>query len=63
MNKHFGDQLRRELIDLMSRTELLRNRTQSTGSGRLSSDSSEERVEDVHVPMAALRMSSYSWGK
>jgi hypothetical protein len=39
MNEFFGSQLRRELIDLMGRSEFLRARTQSTGSQRLSIDS------------------------
>ena len=41
MNKVFGNMLRKELIDLMGRSEVLRNRTQSSGSERLSMDSFE----------------------
>ena len=39
MNKVFGSLLRRELIDLMGRSELLRAHAPSTGSQRLSLDS------------------------
>jgi hypothetical protein len=39
MNNFFGSQLRRELIDFMSRSEFLRARAPSTGSQRLSLDS------------------------
>jgi hypothetical protein len=39
MNQVFGSLLRRELIDLMSRSERLRARAASTGSQRLSLDS------------------------
>jgi hypothetical protein len=56
MNMHFGNRLRGELIDLMNRTGFLRRRTQSTGSGRLSSDSYEEQAEGMHVPMAAFNI-------
>jgi hypothetical protein len=38
MNQHFGNQLRQELVVLMKRTGFSRNRAQSTGSERLSSD-------------------------
>lgn len=41
MNKYFGNQLRRELINLIERPESLRSRAQSTGSERLSLDSLE----------------------
>ena len=41
MNKYFGDQLRRELINLIERPESLRSRKHSTGSERLSLDSLE----------------------
>jgi len=42
MNQFFGAQLRRELVELIDRSELLRNRAQSNGSHRLSSDSTEQ---------------------
>jgi hypothetical protein len=41
MNNHFGDQLRRELVDFLHHSDGFRNRAQSTGSHRLSSDSTE----------------------
>jgi hypothetical protein len=48
MNDFFGAQLRKELIELMHRSdsELLRNRAHSTGSQRLSLDSSGGWGED-----------------
>ena len=46
MNDFFGAQLRQELIDLMGRSELLRNRAHSTGSQRLSFESEGGGVED-----------------
>jgi hypothetical protein len=46
MNFFFGAQLRRELIDLMGRSELLRNRSHSTGSQRLSFESLTGGDED-----------------
>jgi hypothetical protein len=42
MNKAFGSVLRRELVKLIDSPVLLRHRAQSTGSQRLSSDSTEE---------------------
>lgn len=39
MNMYFGDQLRRELVELILNAELPRSCAQSTGSHRLSSDS------------------------
>jgi hypothetical protein len=45
MNKFFGSQLRRELIDFMGRSKFLRARAPSTGSQRLSLDS----VEDLSI--------------
>jgi hypothetical protein len=39
MNTVFGSQLRRNLIEILSCLEVGRNRTQSTGSDRLSLDS------------------------
>lgn len=41
MNEYFGALLRREIVDLMGNTKLSRERAQSTGSDRLSSDSVE----------------------
>ena len=38
MNEFFGGQLRRELLELMDRTEVIRTRKDSTGSHRLSAD-------------------------
>ena len=44
MNKYFGGQLRREFVELVSAdSTLLRNRVQSTGSQRLSSDSTNSQ--------------------
>lgn len=48
MNAAFGDRLRRELIDLMGRSEFLRSRTRSTGSQRLSIDSVETQIRKEH---------------
>jgi hypothetical protein len=39
VNQYFGHQLRRELVEFIDKPELLRNRVPSTGSERLSSDS------------------------
>jgi hypothetical protein len=55
MNEHFGAQLRDELIGVMSRNEFSRDRAQSTGSGRLSSDSFEEQDELPYISMAAMQ--------
>lgn len=39
MNVYFGKQLKQELVELMGRSGLLRSRTQSTGSRRISTES------------------------
>ena len=50
MNMHFGDLLRKELGKLMAQT-VHRNRTRSTGSERLSLDSTRsESVQDMPNP-------------
>jgi hypothetical protein len=49
MNKYFGSLLRQELVKLMGSSELFRSRTQSTGSQRLSVDSSEGQVASYDV--------------
>ena len=41
MNIHFGDQLRWELVEFLHHSDLFQNHAQSTGSHRLSSNSSE----------------------
>jgi hypothetical protein len=41
MNMIFGDKLRRELVELVSRSEPVRNRAPSNGSDKLSSDGHE----------------------
>lgn len=51
MNRHFGLQLRQELVALMDSPGLLRPRVPSTGSHRLSSDSTDQLDEDS-VPMS-----------
>ena len=53
MNEFFGAQLRRELVEVMTRSELMRGRAQSTGSQRLSLDSVDGRVEDNRLPISA----------
>ena len=45
MNNHFGDLLRRALVEFLDHSALFRNRAQSTGSHRLSSDSTEPAHE------------------
>lgn len=50
MNQAFGSQLRRELVDLIHCPELLRNRSQSIGSERLSIDSTEQ--PNFHLPIS-----------
>lgn len=50
MNITFGGQLRKELVELIHRPELLRKRAQSTGSQRLSSDSTERNNDDPPAP-------------
>lgn len=52
MNQAFGSQLRKELVDLIHRPELLRNRAQSIGSERLSTDSTER--PDFHLPISNI---------
>jgi len=54
MNRVFGSQLRRELIDFMSRSEFLRPRAPSTGSQRLSLDSSAEDLDKDREPTSSL---------
>src|SRR5271163_2789582 len=54
MNRVFGSQLRRELIDFMSRSEFLRPRAPSTGSQRLSLDSSAEDLDEDREPTSSL---------
>ena len=52
MNDFFGSQLRRELIDLMGRSDLLRSRAHSTGSQRLSYESSGGGSEDIGLTIS-----------
>jgi hypothetical protein len=54
MVEFFGAQLRWELVDLMGRSELLRSRAHSTGSQRLSFESSQggEVREDIELPIS-----------
>jgi len=52
MNNIFGDRLRRELLNLIESSELLRKRAQSTGSQRLSSDSTEQPGNDNPISMS-----------
>ena len=61
MNEAFGGQLRRELVQLIDRPELLRTRAYSTGSQRLSSDSIG-RFNDNHltVSKAVLQEAGYT---
>lgn len=50
MNTVFGCQLRRDLTDILTRPNVGRNRTQSTGSDRLSIDSlASEQGSGVQV--------------
>ena len=51
MNRIFGGQLRKELIELMRRSGAMRNRAHSTGSHRLSFDSTTE-VGDNNLPIS-----------
>jgi hypothetical protein len=59
MNSFFGGQLRRELIDLMGRSELLRKRVNSTGSYRLSSDSGRPGEDDEPLSTAMALATEY----
>ena len=59
MNKAFWGWLRQELVDLIINPDLLRNHSNSNGSHRLSSDSTEQLAnfieEDLQVPQAFLQ--------
>ena len=52
MNNIFGDQLRWELLNLIESSELLWKCAQSTGSQRLSSDSTEQPGNDNLISMS-----------
>lgn len=58
MNSHFGDLLRRELVEFLDHSALFRNRAKSNGSHRLSSDSSEP-VHETQDP-AIFRFAALS---
>jgi hypothetical protein len=57
MNQHFGDLLRRELIQFIDRSELLRRRAESSGSRRLSS-SSAALANDNKIPISGA---DFTW--
>ena len=63
MNKAFWGWLRQELVDLISNTDLLWNCSNSNGSHRLSSDSTEWLAnfieENLQVPQAFLQWTDY----
>ena len=63
MNKAFWGRLRQELVDLISNPNLLRNRSNSNGSHRLSSDSTEWLAnfigENLQVTQAFLQWTDY----
>jgi len=52
MNEFFGGKLRQELVNLIDSSKLLRNRAMSTGSHRLSSDSSRQADDVLYVTQA-----------
>jgi hypothetical protein len=56
MIKHFGDKLRRELVELQERTEVLRHRTISTDTRRMSLDSMDlgKEFSNGHVAFEAF---------
>ena len=53
MNQFFGGELRRELVELMDRSPMMRRRKESTGSHRLSSDNNIGE-DDTHVDLSAV---------
>ena len=57
MNKFFGDLLRRELVQFIDRSELLRRRAESSGSRRLSTSS--DVANNVKIPVFAAKV---MWG-
>ena len=63
MNKAFWGWLRQELVDLISNPDLLQNCSNSNGSHRLSSDSTEQLAnfieENLQVPQAFLQWTDY----
>ena len=63
MNTAFWGWLRQELVDLISNTDLLWNCSNSNGSHRLSSDSTERPAnfieENLQVPQAFLQWTDY----
>jgi hypothetical protein len=58
MNMFFGEKLRRELVDLICKPDLLRHRADSTGSHRLSSESTEQTIIIPQKPSKAYK----EWG-
>ena len=58
MIEHFGKQLRRELVELIGNTDVLRRRAASNGSQRLSSDSTRDPVIIVPDIRAFLKWGS-----
>ncbi len=52
MNEFFWGQLRQELVNLINSSKLLRNRARSTGSHRLSSDSSRQADDVIPISRA-----------
>jgi len=55
MNSFFGAQLRRDLVELIDRPQLLRHRAQSTGSQRLSSNSAGQAYDNLHFSEASAQ--------
>lgn len=53
MNQFFGGELRRELVELMDRSPIIRKRKESTGSHRLSSDNNNGE-NDTHVDLSEV---------
>jgi hypothetical protein len=59
MNEHFGGQLRRELVNVMKSQDLVRRRTPSSGSRRVSTDSNRSNPDDIEVDDETLEEGDY----